>query len=80
MSSPDCTLDAIDLVAATEGTFTGVVEHAILGVELVDGRAPMRRVVLTEDIVEIAGQQGRYTIGHGLPPLGVDFRLGCCKP
>ena len=28
-------------------------------------RAPTRRVVLTEDVVKIAGQQGQYAVEHG---------------
>ena len=32
-------------------------------------RAPTRGVVFTEDVVKIAGQQGRYAVGHGLSPL-----------
>src|SRR6516225_3066347 len=46
----------------------GLVEHAIFGEDLVDGRAPTRGVVLTEDVVKIAGQQIRYAVGHGLSP------------
>ena len=47
----------------------GFVEHAIFGEDLVDRRAPTDGVIFTEDVVKIAGQQGRYTIGHGLSPL-----------
>src|SRR4029434_11255443 len=57
--------DAIDLVAATVHA-SGFVEHAIFGVDLVDGRAPTRGVVFTEDVMKIAGQQGRYGGGHGV--------------
>jgi hypothetical protein len=60
MSSPDRACDAIDLVAATVDARFGVVEHAIFGPDLVDGRAPTRRVVFTEDLLKIPGQQGRY--------------------
>src|SRR6266852_5521214 len=56
VSSPDLARDAIDLVAATVDAADGVVEHAIFGVDLVDGRAPTRAVVFTEDVVEIASQ------------------------
>ena len=55
MSSPDRACDAIDLVAATVDAPAGVVEHAIFGEDLVDGRAPTRGVVFTEDVVKIAG-------------------------
>src|SRR5258708_11961425 len=65
VSSLDRARDAIDLVAATVDA-PGLVEHAIFGEDLVDCRAPMRGVVFTEDVVKIAGQQGRYAVGHGL--------------
>src|SRR6266567_831105 len=54
----------MDLVAAPVDA-PGFIEHAIFGEDLVDGRAPTRRVVFTEDVVKIAGQQGRYA-GHYL--------------
>ena len=63
VSSPDRVRDAIDLVAATVDAL-GIIEHAILGEDLVDGRALTRGVVFTEDVVKIAGQQGRYAVGH----------------
>src|SRR5881409_3882604 len=69
VSSLDRARDAIDLVAATVDA-PGLVEHAIFGEDLVDRRAPARGVVFTEDVVKIAGQQGGYAVGHGLPPLG----------
>src|SRR5437870_8104355 len=65
VSSPDRAGDAINLVAATVDVPAGIVEYAIFGEDLVDGRAPTRGVVFTEDIVKIAGQQGRYAIRHG---------------
>ena len=40
----------------------GIVEHAIFGEDLVNRRASTRGVVLTEDVVKIAGQQGRYAM------------------
>src|SRR6185295_8647885 len=73
VSSLDRARDAIDLVAATVDT-SGLIKHAIFGEDLVDGRAPTRGVVFTEDFVKIAGQQGRYTVGHGLSPLGIRFK------
>src|SRR2546429_6723042 len=79
VSSLDCARDAIDLVAATVDAFAGVVEHAVFGVDLVDGRAPTRGVVFTEDFVKIAGQQGGYAVGHGLSPLGSLLR-GLASP
>ena len=39
--------DAIDLVAAANGALTGIVEHAIFGPEIVDGRAPTLGIVFT---------------------------------
>ena len=79
MSSLDRARDAIDLVAATVDA-PGLVEHAIFGENLVDGRAPTRGVVLTEDIVKIAGQQGRDAVGHGLSPLGIECGLRYLDP
>src|SRR6202007_559875 len=70
VSSPDRARDAIDLVAATVDAPAGVAEHAIFGEDLVDGRTPTRGVVFTEDVVKIAGQQGRYPVGHGFSPFG----------
>src|SRR5260370_5421362 len=64
MSSPDRACDTINLVAATVDTRFGVIEHVIFGPELVGSRAPRRGIVLTEDVLKIAGQQGRYAIGH----------------
>ena len=54
MSGLDYAGDAVDRVAATVGPFVGVIEHALFVVELVDGRAPTRRVIFAEDITEIA--------------------------
>jgi hypothetical protein len=45
VSSPDRARDAIDLVAATVDAPAGMVEHAILRKDPVDGRAPTRGVV-----------------------------------
>ena len=59
----------MDLVAPTVDAPAGIVEDSILGEDLVDGRAPTRGVVLAEDVVKIAGQQGQYAMGHGLSPL-----------
>jgi len=42
VSCLDRARDAIDLVAATVDARFGVVEHAVFGPELVDGRAPTR--------------------------------------
>ena len=61
MSSPDRARDAIDLGAATIDATAGVVEHAVFGEDLVDGRAATHGVVFTKDVAKIAVQQGRYT-------------------
>src|SRR4029453_3630881 len=74
VGSLDRARDAIDLVAATVEA-PGLVKHAIFGEDLVDCRAPTRGVVFTEDVVKIAGQQGRYAVGHGLSPLGIEGGL-----
>src|SRR6202045_5092861 len=50
MSRLDRARDAIDRVAATDGAFVRIVEHAIFGPELVDGRAPTRGIVFTEHV------------------------------
>src|SRR5580704_1400819 len=65
MSRLDSAGDAIDLVSATVDTLAGIVENDIFGVEFIDRRSPARRIVLTEDILKIAGEQGRYGVGHG---------------
>src|SRR6266853_1477295 len=79
VSSLDRTRDAIDLVPASVDAL-GLVKHAIFGEDLVDGRAPTRGVVFTEDVVKIAGQQGRYAVGHGLSPLGIECGLRYLDP
>src|SRR5205823_14068080 len=63
LSNLDRTRDAIDFVAATVDA-SGLVEHAIFGEDLVDGRGPPRWVIFTEDVVKIARQQDRYAVGH----------------
>src|SRR5258708_36648188 len=65
VSSLDRARDSIDLVAASVDASLGIVEHGIFGEDFVNRRAPARRVVITEDVVKIAGQQGRYAVGHG---------------
>src|SRR4029077_2114127 len=64
VGSPDLARDAVDLVAPTIDSLAGVVEHTIFRVDLLNGRAPARGVVFTEDFLKIAGQQGRYAVGH----------------
>jgi hypothetical protein len=54
VGSPDLARDAVDLAAVTIDSLTGDVEHTIFGVELLNGRAPARGVVFTEDFLKIA--------------------------
>jgi hypothetical protein len=75
VSSLDRACDAIDLVAATVDTLAGIIENDIFGVKLVDGRAPALGIVLTENVAEIADQQGGYAAGHGLSPPGIECAL-----
>jgi 2-polyprenyl-6-methoxyphenol hydroxylase-like FAD-dependent oxidoreductase len=35
------------------------------------GAAVASETLFTEDVVKIAGQQGRYAVGHGLSPLDI---------
>src|SRR6202140_3257691 len=79
VSSLDRARDSIDLVAASVDASLGIVEHAIFGEDLVNRRAPTRRVVLTEDVVKIAGQQGRYAVEHAVvSPLWTVCRSRYC--
>src|SRR5882672_6323070 len=63
--SLDRARDSIDLVAASVDASLGIVEHAIFGEDFFNLSAPTRPIVLTEDVVKIAGQQSRYGVGHG---------------
>jgi hypothetical protein len=55
VSSPDRARNAINLIAATVDARLGIIEHAVFGPDLVDSRAPTRGIVLTEDVLKIAG-------------------------
>src|SRR5438552_10309320 len=55
VSSLDRARDSINLVAASVDASLGIVEHAISGEDFVNRRAPTRRVVLTEDVLETCG-------------------------
>ena len=77
MSGPDLACDAIDLVSAAEYTARRIIKRAIFVVDLVDGRAPTRRVVFTEDVAKIAGQQGRYAVGHDVSQIIRDYNYNC---
>jgi hypothetical protein len=59
------TAPATRLVAASVDASLGILEHALIGEDFVNRRAPTRRIVLTEDVVKITDQQGRYGVGHG---------------
>src|SRR5258706_16006702 len=87
VSSLDRARDSIDLVAAAVDASLGIVEHAIFGEDFVNRRAPARRVVLTEDVVKIAGQQGRCAVEHGCcfssldrVPLGLMYQAAYPMP
>jgi hypothetical protein len=71
MSSLDHPRNAVNLVAAAVNAAIGVVENSVFVENIFDCRASTRGIDLTKHIVEIAKQQGRYTVGHGFPPLGV---------
>src|SRR5205807_7976319 len=64
MGRPDRTRDLLDLVSPPVNALR-LVEHAVLGEDLVDGRASASGVAFAEDLVKIAGQQRRDAVGHG---------------
>src|SRR5207302_8410273 len=63
VSSLDRARDSIDLVAASVDASLGIVEHAIFREDLVYRRAPTRRVVLPDDVVNMAARQVRSAGG-----------------
>src|SRR5436190_19095236 len=71
MHSPDLARDAIDFVSTAVRSAHRIIEHTIFGEELVDGRSPASGVTFTEDVLQIAGQQGRYA-GHGHLLTGIE--------
>jgi hypothetical protein len=75
MSSLDHPRNAVDLVAAAVNAAFEIVENSVFVENIIDCRASTRGINLTEHIVEIAKQQGRYTVGHGFSPLGVERGL-----
>jgi hypothetical protein len=77
VSGPDLACDAIDLVSAAEYILRRIVKRAIFVVDLVDGRAPTRGVVFTEDVAKIADQQGRYAVGHDVSRIVGDYNYNC---
>src|SRR5260370_8241914 len=69
MGRPDRTRDSINLVPAPVNARPRVVEHAVLGEDVIDGRSSAHGVALAEYLVEIARQQGRDAVGHGWSPI-----------
>jgi hypothetical protein len=69
MGRPDRTRDPIDLVPAPVNS-PRLVEHAVLGEDLVDGRSSASGVAFAEYLVKIAGQQRRDAVGNGWSPIG----------
>ena len=71
--------DAVDLVAAAVNAAFGFVENSVFVEYLIDRRAPARGIAFFENVVQIAKQQGRHSVGHGFSPLGVEFGLHCAR-
>src|SRR5580700_2044121 len=63
------TSNTIDLAAASVDASFRIVEHTVLIPDVVNGRAPTHRVIFAKYVAQITKQQGRYAVGHGLPPL-----------
>src|SRR5437879_1520654 len=72
VSSLDRACDSIDLIAASVGSSLGIVERAVFREDFVNCRAPTRRVVFTEDVVKIAGQQRAAVEGAKIPSKVLD--------
>src|ERR1700731_2076243 len=70
MGRPDRTRDSINLVPAPVNA-PRLVEHAVLGEDLVDGRSSASGVAFAEYLVKIARQQGRDAVGHGRSPIAL---------
>jgi hypothetical protein len=69
MSLPKRARDAINLGAASIDVLVRIVEQGVFREDLLDGGAPAHWIVFTEHVCEIALQQRRYAIGHGLSPF-----------
>src|SRR5437879_4256395 len=63
MRSLDHARDAVDLVATAVNAL-GLVEYGILVEDLIDRCASTRGITFSEHVVEVAKQQGRYSVGH----------------
>src|SRR6266576_2139902 len=72
MSSLDHARDAVDLVA-TAVNAVGLVEYGVFVEDLVDRCASTHGINLSEHVMEVAKQQGRYSVGHGFSPFSVEF-------
>jgi len=69
----DHTSNTIDLVSATKYTAFGVIEYCIFVKDLVDCSATTHGVIFAKYVAQITKQQGRYAVGHGLSPLGIEL-------
>src|ERR1700722_7940378 len=67
MRRPDLARDPIDLVPAPVNA-PRLVEGAVLGIDVIDGRPPADWVALAEYLAKVAEQQGRDAVGHGRSP------------
>jgi hypothetical protein len=74
MSSLDHARDAVDLIA-TAVSAVGFVEYGVFVEDFVDCCASTYGINLSEHVMQIAKQQGRYTVGHGFSRFGVEFGL-----
>jgi hypothetical protein len=63
MSTFDYTRDAVDFVA-TAVNAVGTVEYGVFVEDLVDRCASTHGINLSEHVMEVAKQQGRYSVGH----------------
>jgi hypothetical protein len=79
MTSLDHACDAVDLVA-TAVSAVGFVEYGVFVEDFVDCCASTHGINLSEHIMQIAKQQGRYSVGHGFSRFGVEFGSHCLVP
>ena len=64
MGCPDRARDSINLVPAPVNA-PRLIEHAVLGEDIIDGRSLARGVAFAEYLAEIARQQGRDAVDMG---------------
>src|SRR5438105_15920828 len=69
------TSNTINLVSATKYTALCVIEYCVFVKDLVDCSATTHGVIFAKYVAQIAKQQGRYAVGHGLSPLAIRSRL-----